>query len=204
MQWYYYSRKRNLNFLLIFSGEGETEDWDFNDDEIPILLPNLITYGVMKVVTIVTTPNIGKIEEVMAPTSWPALATTKDNSPLADAIPNPVLNAVMPPPPYRLALTNIALIIRNFDAKDVKTSNIAGTISKGIWDKSINAPIDIKNIAANISLKGIVITLATLALFDSATNTPAKNAPVATDRPNSLAANDKPNANPRITIRISA
>jgi hypothetical protein len=69
MQWYYYSRKPNLNFLLIFSGEEETEDWDFNEDEIPILLPNLITYGVMKVVTIVTTPNIGKIEEVMAPTS---------------------------------------------------------------------------------------------------------------------------------------
>ena len=204
MQYYYYSRKPNLNFLLIFSGEGEAEDWDFNDDEIPILLPNLIMYGVMKVVTIVTSPNIGKIEEVMAPMSWPALATTKDSSPLADAIPNPVLNAVIPPPPYRLALTNIALIIRNFDAKDVKTSNIAGIISKGIWDKSINAPIDIKNIAANISLSGIVRTLATLALFDSATNTPAKKAPVATDRPNSLAANDKPNANPRITIRISA
>lgn len=117
---------------MIFSGEEEAEDWDFNDDEIPILLPNLIMYGVMKVVTIVTSPNIGKIEEVMAPMSWPALATTKDSSPLADAIPNPVLNAVIPPPPYRLALTNIALIIRNFDAKDVKTSNIAGTISKGI------------------------------------------------------------------------
>ena len=38
----------------------------------------------MKVVTIViTTRNIGKIEEVIAPTSWPALATTKDSSPLA-------------------------------------------------------------------------------------------------------------------------
>ena len=68
----------------------------------------------------------------------------------------------------------------------------------------MRAPIDIKNIAANISLNGVVITLATLALFDSATNTPAKNAPVATDNPSSLAANDKPNANPRITIRMSA
>jgi hypothetical protein len=57
---------------------------NLTNDEIPILLPNLITYGVMKVVTIViTTPNIGKIEEVIAPTSWPALATTKDISPLA-------------------------------------------------------------------------------------------------------------------------
>ena len=53
-------------------------------------------------------------------------------------------------------------------------------------------------------LAGIVITLAILALFDSATNTPAKNAPVATERPSSLAANDKPNANPRITIRSNA
>lgn len=67
--YYYYSRKPNLNFLLILSGEEEAEDCDFNDDEIPILLPNLIMYGVMKVVTIVTTPNIGKIEEVMAPMS---------------------------------------------------------------------------------------------------------------------------------------
>ena len=64
--------------------------------------------------------------------------------------------------------------------------------------------MDIKNIATNISLNGVVITLATLALFDSATNTPAKKAPVATDKPSSLAANDKPNANPRITIKISA
>lgn len=156
----------------------------------------------MKVVTIVTTPNIGKTDEVMAPTSWPALATTRDSSPLADAIPNPVLNAVIPSYPF--ALTNNAAIIRNFEAKDVKISNIAGKMSKGIREKSIRAPIDIKNIAANMSLNGIVITLATLALFDSATNTPAKNAPVATERPSSLAAKDKPNANPRITMRISA
>jgi hypothetical protein len=115
---------------LIFSGEEEAVELDFNDDEILILLPNLITYDVMKVVTIVTTPNIGKTEEVMAPTSWPALATTKDSSPLAEAIPNPVLNAVMPSYPFTLA--NIALIIKNFEAKDVKTSTIAGIISKGI------------------------------------------------------------------------
>jgi hypothetical protein len=57
---------------------------NLTDNEIPILLPNLITYGVMKVVTIViTTPIIGKIEEVIA--SWPALATTKDTSSLAAA-----------------------------------------------------------------------------------------------------------------------
>jgi hypothetical protein len=55
----------------------------------------------------------------------------------------------------------------------VRISNISGIMSTGICDKSISAPIDIKKIAANISLNGIVITLATLALFDSATNTPA-------------------------------
>ena len=62
--------------------ETREEREEFTDNEIPTLLPILITCGVMKVVTIVTTPNIGKIEEVMAPTSWPALATTKDSSTL--------------------------------------------------------------------------------------------------------------------------
>jgi hypothetical protein len=35
-------------------------------------------------------------------------------------------------PSYPFALANIALIIKNFEAKDVKTSTIAGIISKGI------------------------------------------------------------------------
>jgi hypothetical protein len=43
--------------------------------------------------------------------------------------------------------------------------------------------MDIKNKAENMSLKGIVITFATVALFDSATKTPAKNAPITTDKP---------------------
>jgi len=74
--------KPNLN-LFAFSGDEGKKRKNLTDDEIPILLPNLITYGVMKVVTIVITPpNIGEIEEVIAPT-WPALATTKDSSPLA-------------------------------------------------------------------------------------------------------------------------
>jgi hypothetical protein len=55
---------------LDFSGEELfSSEEDVNDGEIRILLPNLITYGVMKVVTIVTTPNIGKTEEEIAPTS---------------------------------------------------------------------------------------------------------------------------------------
>jgi hypothetical protein len=66
----FYILKPNLNFFLTFSGKevGEGEE-DFNVDGVLILLPNLITYGVMKVVTIVTIPNIGKTEEVMARTS---------------------------------------------------------------------------------------------------------------------------------------
>ena len=64
--------------------------------------------------------------------------------------------------------------------------------------------MDIKNNAAKTSLRGIVTTFATAALFDSATSTPAKNAPVATDNPNSFATNDNPNANPRITTRSNA
>ena len=49
----------------------------------------------MKVVTTVTTPNIGKMNEEIAPTSWPPLATTSESSPLAEDIPNPVRNAVV-------------------------------------------------------------------------------------------------------------
>lgn len=60
----------------------------------------------------------------------------------------------------------------------------------GISDTSISAPIEIKKTAA--SLIGVVITLATLALLDSATKTPAKNAPVATESPSRLAPKDNP------------
>ena len=52
-----------------------------------------------------------------------------DSSPLAEAIPNPVLIAVMSSYPF--ALVNIAVIIKNFDANEVRISNIAGTMSKG-------------------------------------------------------------------------
>jgi hypothetical protein len=45
--------------------EEEEED----DDENLTLLPNLRIYGVIKVVTIVTTPTIGNTEDVIAPTS---------------------------------------------------------------------------------------------------------------------------------------
>ena len=40
-----------------------------------------------------------------------------------------------------------------------------------------------KNIATNISLIGLESNFATSADFDSATNTPAKKAPIATDNP---------------------
>ena len=83
----------------------------------------------MKAVTIVTIPNIGKTAEVIAPTSWPALATINDISPLAEAIPKPVLKAVISSYPF--ALVSIAVIIKNFDANEVRISNIAGTMSKG-------------------------------------------------------------------------
>ena len=75
---------------------------------------------------------------------------------------------------------------------------MVGTMKTGINDTSINAPIEIKNMAANSSRIGVVNTLAALALFDSAINTPAKKAPVATDRPSRLAAKDKPTASPKM------
>ena len=39
------------------------------DSETFILFPNLIMYGAIKVVIMVTTPNIGRTEELIAPTS---------------------------------------------------------------------------------------------------------------------------------------
>jgi hypothetical protein len=40
-----------------------------DDSETFILFPNLIMYGAIKVVIMVTTPNIGRTEELIAPTS---------------------------------------------------------------------------------------------------------------------------------------
>ena len=56
-------------------GKAKEEDEDNKDGvdglcgTILIILPNLITYDVMKAVTIVTMPSIGNTEEPIAPTS---------------------------------------------------------------------------------------------------------------------------------------
>src|SRR6476660_3350823 len=105
------------------------EEDDSKDAGSLSLLPNLRIYGAIKVVMIVTTPTIGKIEEEIAPTSRPPLTTTRDNSPLAEDIPNPVLIAVIA---SYFDLTKIPVIIRNFEAKEVRMSIIAGTINEGI------------------------------------------------------------------------
>jgi hypothetical protein len=47
----------------------EEEEEEEEEDENLTLLPNLRIYGVIKVVTIVTTPTIGNTEDVIAPTS---------------------------------------------------------------------------------------------------------------------------------------
>jgi hypothetical protein len=47
----------------------EEEEEEEEDDENLTLLPSLRIYGVIKVVTIVTTPTIGNTEDVIAPTS---------------------------------------------------------------------------------------------------------------------------------------
>ena len=75
----------------------------------------------------------------------------------------------------------------SFEAKDDRISTIAGTMNKGINDIFINAPIEIKNSAENTSLNGIVMTFAIAAVFDSATRTPAKKAPITTESPKALA-----------------
>ena len=60
---------RFLMSLLLFSEEKVESEVDDVNSEIFLLLPNLIIYGAMNVVTIVTIPNIGRTEEEMAPTS---------------------------------------------------------------------------------------------------------------------------------------
>src|ERR671931_1338862 len=156
----------------------------------------------MNVVTIVTTPNIGRTVKVIAPTSWPPLPIINDISPLDADTASPVLNAVVTS--IFDFMVSVTITIISFETKEVNISTIAGTIKNGMRDISISAPIDMKNKAENTSLNGIVTTLATAALFDSATNTPAKKAPMTTDRPNILAANANPNAKPRITIRSNS
>jgi len=59
------------------------------------------------------------------------------------------------------------------------------------------APTEIKNIATNISLIGLESSFATSADFDSATSTPAKNAPIATDNPTTFANKAYPKHKPR-------
>ena len=55
-----------------------------------------------------------------------------------------------------------------------------------------------------MSLMGVASTFVTKCTFDSAINTPAKNAPVATEIPISWAITDRPNTIPKIdTISIS-
>ena len=117
---------------------------------------------------------------------------------MAEAIPNPVLKAVTE---SYFALARITLTMKNFEANEVSIRISAGNMKKGTRLISISAPMDIKNIAANISLNGIVITFAIEELLDSATNTPARKAPVATDRPREFAINDRPKASPNIKIR---
>ncbi len=51
-------------YVIIIFHQVEEEE-----DENLTLLPNLRIYGVIKVVTILTTPTIGNTEDVIAPTS---------------------------------------------------------------------------------------------------------------------------------------
>jgi hypothetical protein len=173
----------------------------YEDRDSLMPLPNLRTYGVINVVIKVTMPIMGKTDALIAPVPCPTCATTNDSSPLADDIASPVLRDVSLS--YFEVIRRI-LTIRNFEANEIRININAGTMKKGIRDTSINAPIDIKNIAANISLNGTVITRDTCALLDSAINTPARNAPVATDNSRYEARKDNPKAKPSIEIRSKA
>ena len=169
--------------------------------EILMLFANFSIYGVAKDVIIVTTLSIGNIDEVIAPTSCPPFAITKDISPFAVANPKPTFNMSVL---SNLDFANTANTRRNFTAKAVSINTITGTMYNGISETFTNAPIDIKNNAENTSLNGIVITFATVALLDSATKTPAKNAPITTDKPKIFEMKERPKASPNITIKRRA
>ena len=69
---------------------------------------------------------------------------------------------------------------------------------------SIRAPTETKKIATNMSLIGLAKTLETSEDFDSATRTPARNAPIPTDKPTRLENNAYPKHRPSTEInRIS-
>src|ERR1051325_10752877 len=157
--------------------------------------PIFTMYGVMKVVIIVIDPTIGNKNELVTPTSTPPLATTKASSPPDDDRPKPVLSEVRILTPCILDDKNT---VKNFAAIDTKINAKAGTMNMARRLISIKAPTDTKNIAANISLIGVAMTLVTEWTFDSAINTPAKNAPVATDILISYAIKERPNAIPKI------
>ena len=143
---------RLLLLLLLYDDDRSSEP-----ESNLMVFPNLSKYGVINVVMIVTTPNTGKTELEIAPTSCPALTTTKDNSPLAADIPIPVLRAVVFP---YLAIDRIPLTKMNFEETDTAIRIRPGIKKNGTSDMSMSAPMEIKNNAANMSLKGVVITLA--------------------------------------------
>ena len=151
--------------------------------------------------TNVITPSIGKTDELIVPKSCPPFAIISDISPFAEETPKPVLIEVAL---SYFARVSIPLTMRNFIANEDRSKIIDGMITIGIRAMLINAPIEIKNNAANTSLRGTVMTLAIEAVLDSATRTPAKNAPITPDNPNHLEKNAKPIRSPRISIYNNA
>jgi len=128
------------------------------------------------VVIIVIVPIIGNnIELVEPPTSAPPLATTSASSPPEEDRPNADLSEVT-----RLIFCVLAAIVtvKNLATMDTIISIREGIMNVGRTLKSIKAPTETKNIAANMSFNGVANILVTEWTFDSAINTPAKNAPV--------------------------
>ena len=93
------------------------------------LFENFMIYGVAKDVIIVTTLSIGNMDEVIAPTSCPPFAITRDISPFAVANPNPTFNMSIL---STLDFANTANTRRNFTAKAVNINTITGMMYNGI------------------------------------------------------------------------
>src|SRR5688572_5196159 len=164
-----------------------------------IFQPALIKYGDRKVVIMVIDTTIGRIKALVAPTSAPPFAVTSASSPPDAESPKPALIEVFLLMPCILAAM---YTVPNFAPNDVAIRMSAGIMNIGSSLTSMSAPTDTKNSAANMSFSGVVIILAIDWVFDSATRTPAKNAPAATDMPMENAMNDRPNATPSTVMRI--
>ena len=128
----------------------------------------------------VIVPTIGRMNALVAPTSAPPFAVTRASSPPDAESAKPDFRDVFLSVPNSFAEK---YTVANLAPKDVAIKIRAGAMNSGNILTSMSAPTETKKSAANMSRNGIDSTRAIAWDFDSATSTPAKNAPAATETP---------------------